>query len=42
MSEIKVSNDSSFSVMVLCIILFSNFGDAKYDLYDAIMYWLMK
>ena len=25
-----------------CFILFINFGDSKYDLYDAIMHWLMK
>jgi len=26
----------------VCIILFFNFGDSKYDLYDAIMIWMMK
>ena len=25
----------------VCFILFWNFGDSKYDLYDAIMYWLL-
>lgn len=26
----------------VCFLLFFNFGDSKYDLYDAIMIWLMK
>lgn len=42
MSKINVSNDNSFGVIVFCIILFTNFDDAKYDLYDAIMQWLLK
>ena len=42
MSEIKVSQDNSFAAIVWCIILFTNFDDAKFDLYDAIIHWLMK
>ena len=42
MSDIKVSYDNSFGVIVGCIVLFYNFNNAQYDLYDAIMHWLLK
>jgi hypothetical protein len=33
---------SGMDTVTVCFILFYNFGDSKYDLYDAIMIWLMK
>ena len=42
MSNITVSRDDGFFVFALCFILFHNFGDNQYDLYDAIMHWLLK
>lgn len=44
MSDNKVTVESQ-SVLVFigfCFILFTNFDDSKYDLYDAIMIWLLK
>lgn len=39
-NEVNVSSGMDF--FGVCFILFWNFGDSKYDLYDAIVHWLMK
>ena len=40
--QIKVSTDNSGDWLIICIILFWNFGDNKFDLYDAIISWLTR
>lgn len=39
-NEVNVSSGVGF--IGTCFFLFYNFNNAKYDLYDAIMHWLMK
>jgi hypothetical protein len=41
MSDMKVSVDNSGDWLIILIVLFWDFN-GKYDLYDAIMNWLMK
>ena len=38
----EVNVNSGVGFIGTCFLLFFNFGDSKYDLYDAIMHWLMK
>ena len=39
-NEVNVRSGMDF--FGVCFILFWNFNEAKYDLYDAIMHWLLK
>lgn len=41
MKEMKVSVDNSGDWLIGLIVLFYDFN-GKYDLYDAIMHWMMK
>ena len=38
----EVNVNSGVGFIGTCFLLFFNFGDSNYDLYDAIMHWLMK
>ena len=42
MADNNVTVRSGMDLFGVCFILFYNFNDAKYDLYDAIVHWLMK
>jgi hypothetical protein len=42
MTDKTVTVQNGVGFLGVCFILFFNFGDSKYDLYDAIMHWLMK
>lgn len=42
MNDKTITVRSGMDFVCVCFILFANFGDSKYDLYDAIMIWLMK
>lgn len=41
-NKVTVESQSIWVFIGFCVILFTNFDDSKYDLYDAIMYWLLK
>ena len=42
MADNRVTVHSGVGFIGMCIILFVNFGDNTYDLYDAIVHFLMK
>jgi hypothetical protein len=41
-NKVTVETEAFWVFIGFCTILFTNFDDSKYDLYDAIMIWLMK
>ena len=42
MADNNVTVRSGMDFFGVCFILFYNFGSNNYDLYDAILHWLMK
>ena len=42
MDNKTVTVRSGMDFFGVCFLLFFNFGDSNYDLYDAVMHWLMK
>ena len=42
MTDSPITVRTGMDFFCVCFLLFFNFVDSKYDLYDAIMHWLMK
>lgn len=42
MSEKTVTITNGVGFFGACFLLFYNFNNAQYDLYDAIMHWMLK